>query len=316
MQLTNEELKKYYFGAYSFGETEDGYLQAFQYSVPQMEYFKEVSDFWYDRCMASSAKTLEFHTTATEISFDYKIVWIGSLDSIELAVDGLISQIHYMKDLEKEGKLTYTLPEGSKNITIYLPADATVLVKNLRINAKADVPQKNGKVLWLGDSITQGFGPLRSAHTYVSVANRLLNYDIINQGIGGYVYDKKSLMKMEGYMPDKIIVSLGTNQYGTESMVDIEEYYERLMEVYGTGIPVLCITPIWRGDSLEGLPTLKRFCNNLTEICQKYQNIQIVNGFELVPHLSEYFLDNLHPNGLGSEIYGRNLVLEIQSLGF
>lgn len=97
----------------------------------------------------------------------------------------------------------------------------------------------------MGDSITQGFGPLRSAHTYVSVANRLLNYDIINQGIGGYIYDKNVLVNMEGYSPDKIIISLGTNQYGTESMKDVEEYYERLSEVYGDR-PVLCITPIWR----------------------------------------------------------------------
>lgn len=316
MRLTNEELKKFYFGAYSFRETEDGFLQAFQYSVPQMEYFKGASDFWYERCMASTAKTVEFITTATEISFDYKIIWIGSTDTFELAVDGLVSQIYYVKDLEKEGRLTFTLPEGSKNAIVYFPADETVLVKNFEINAKVEVPKKNGKVLWIGDSITQGFGPLRSSQIYVSVANRLLNYDIINQGIGGYVYDKKSMMKMEGYMPDKIIVSLGTNQYGTKSMIDVEEYYEQLMKIYGNKIPVLCITPIWRGDSLEGLPTLEKFCDNVKKICEQYSNIKIVDGFKLVPHLSEYYLDNLHPNSLGAEIYGRNLVLAIQELGF
>ena len=30
----------------------------------------------------------------------------------------------------------------------------------------------------------------------------------------------------------------------------------------------------------------------------------------------EYYLDNLHPNGLGTEVYGRNLVEEIRRLGF
>ena len=316
MDITNDELKKYYFGAYSFSETEDGYLQAFQYSAPQMEYFKAADEFWYDRCMASTSKTLEFNTSATEISFEYKIIWIGSLDTFELAVAGQITQIFYVKDLEEKGKLVFSLPEGSKNAVIYLPADATVLIKNFAMNAKADAPQKKEKVLWLGDSITQGYGPLRSAHTYASVANQLLHYDVINQGIGAYVYDKKSLMRMEGYMPDKIIVSLGTNQYGTESMVDIEEYYERLMEVYGNEIPILCITPIWRGDSIEGIPTLIRFCDNVKKICRKYANIKIVDGFTMVPHLSEYYLDDLHPNALGAEMYGRNLVLAIQNLGF
>ncbi len=48
--MTNEELKKYYRGAYSFAETEDGWLQAFQYTKEQMEYFKNAFDFWYSGC--------------------------------------------------------------------------------------------------------------------------------------------------------------------------------------------------------------------------------------------------------------------------
>lgn len=316
MKLTNEELKKYYYGAYSFKETNDGYLQAYQYTDAQMDYFREVSDFWYERCYASTSKTIEFVTEATKVSFDYKIIWIGSLDSFEVAVDGIVTQIVYVKDIDKEGKIEFDLPAGSKQVTIYLPADATVVIKDFEVNAEIDKVIKNAKVLWLGDSITQGYGPLRSSCTYVSVANRILNYDIINQGIGGYVYDKKSLMKMDGYNPDKLIVSLGTNQFGCETMVDIEEYYERLFEIYGKDIPVLCIIPIWRGDVENGEPTLIKFCENLKKIVARYSNIQMVEGWKLVPHLPEYFLDNLHPNQLGAEVYGRNLVAEIQKLGF
>lgn len=316
MKLTNEELKKYYWGAYSFKETEDGYLQAFQYTDEQMAYFKGASDFWYERCYASTSKTIEFITEATRLSFDYKIIWMGSPDSFEVTVDGIVTKIYYVKDIEKEGRLEFELPEGSKNVIVYLPADATALIKNFEIDAEIDRVCKNAKVLWLGDSITQGYGPLRSSCTYVSVANRILNYDIVNQGIGGYVYDKNSLMKMEGYMPEKLIVSLGTNQFGCETMKDIEEYYERLFEIYGKDIPVLCIIPIWRGDVENGEPTLIKFCENLKKIVARYSNIQMVEGFKLVPHLPEYFLDNLHPNQLGAEVYGRNLVQEIQRLGF
>ena len=315
MIISNEQLKKIYRGAYFFAETEDGYLQSFQYSKAQMDYFAGAFDFWYDRCMASSAKTLEFTTEATKISFDYKIIWTGSPDSFELCVDGLITDIVYVKDIKAEGSISFTLEGGKKNVIIYLPADATVLIKNFESNMDVVPVEKGEKVLWLGDSITQGFGPLRSAQTYVSVANRLLGYDIINQGIGGYVYDKKSLMIMEGYRPNKIIVALGTNQYGTESMKDIEEYYEVLTDIY-KDIPVLCITPIWRGDNLNGLPTLISFCNKLKDIVKKYKTVTVVDGFKLVPHLPEYFLDKLHPNQLGSEVYGRNLVEAIKELGF
>ena len=316
MILTNDELKKIYFGAYRFEETLDGYLQAFQYSREQMDYFKNAFDFWFERCDASTGKTLEFTTEAEAFSLDYKIIWVGSEDSIELAIDSQISDIRYIRDIDKEGRLTFSLPAGSKKVTLYLPADATALIRNFEIDKPVIPAQKGSKVLWLGDSITQGFGPLRTACTYVSVANRILNYDIINQGIGGYVYDKNVLMNMEGYNPEKIIVSLGTNQFGCETMKDIEEYYERLMEVYGNTIPVLCITPLWRGDVPDGYETLSAFCDKLKAIAGKYSNVKIVEGFKLVPHLPEYYLDNLHPNCLGAEIYGRNLVNEIERLGF
>ena len=316
MILTNEELKTIYFGAYELEETSDGYLQAFQYSKEQVEYFKGAFEMWYERCTASSAKTLEFTTLATTISFDYKFIWKCSLDSFELMVDGLITDIAYVEDIADEGTITWNLPEGEKDVIIYLPADATVLIRNFAVDATVKRAVKNEKVLWLGDSITQGYGPLRSSHTYVSVANRILNYDILNQGIGGYIYDKNSLMKMDGYTPDKIIVALGTNQYGDETMTAVEEYYERLIEIYGNEIPILCITPLWRGDSPEGIPTLIAYCEKIKKIVLQYKNIRVIEGMKLVPHLPEYFLDNLHPNCLGCEWYGRNLVKEIQKMGF
>ena len=306
--MTNKELQSIYHGAYFFEELEGGWLQAFQYSKEQMEYFKGAFDFWYDRCMASTAKTLELNTDATVISFEYKFLWKGSEDSFELAIDGLISEIKYVKELKNEGKLLWELPAGKKNVIIYFPADATVVIRNFELDGSYSPVQKKEKVLWLGDSITQGFGPLRSACTYVSVANRLLNYEIINQGIGGYVYDKKSLLKMPGYNPDKIIVALGTNQFGSETMKDVEEYYETLIGLYGKAIPIFCISPIWRGDQPEKQQTFERFCQNVKKIAGSYSNVKVIDGFKLVPHLPEYYLDNLHPNALGCQEYALNLV--------
>ena len=314
--ISNQELQRIYCGAYSFRETEDGYLQAFQYTEAQMAYFRSAFDFWYDRCMASTAKTLELITDARAIAFDYRFIWQGSQDSFEAAVDGQIVDIRYVRELPQEGRLSFALPAGRKRVTVYLPADATVLIRACSIDGAWEPVPKGPRVLWLGDSITQGYGPLRSGQTYVSVANRLLNWDIINQGIGGYVYDKGSLMPMEGYSPEKLVVALGTNQFGCETMQAVEEYYETLLGLYGAEIPILCITPLWRGDVQDGLPTLRRFCAKLMEIVSRYPNIVPVDGFSLVPHLPEYFLDKLHPNALGAEVYGRNLVEAIRRLGF
>ena len=316
MTLTNEELKNIYFGAYEFEETEDGYLQAFQYSKKQREYFKGAFEFWYERCSASTAKTLEFTTSASRLSFDYRIIWKGSPDTFELVVDGFVCGIAYVKNIMDTGTIGWELPEGEKNVVIYLPDDATALIRNFTADAKVVRAEKNEKVLWLGDSITQGYGPLRSSYTYVSVANRILNYDIINQGIGGYIYDKGSLMKMEGYDPDKIIVALGTNQYRDENMSAVEEYYSTLMDIYGDEIPVLCITPVWRGDSFDGMPILMSFSDKVKKIAGQYRNVRVIDGMKMIPHFSDYYLDNLHPNCLGCEVYGRNLADAIRNMGF
>lgn len=315
MLLTNQELQRIYFGAYRFTETEDGYLMAHQYTEKQEEYFKGALDFWYERCTASTAKTLEFVTEATRVSFDYQLLWVGSEDSIELCVDGLITEIRYVKDLSRKGTIVFDMPDGEKNVIVYLPSDALAVIRNFEINAACRPAEKGEKVLWLGDSITQGYGPLRSSQTYVSVANRLLNYDIINQGIGGYIYDSKVLTEMEGYRPDKIIIALGTNQYGTESMAEIEKYYEIITKLY-MGVPILAITPLWRGDNMDGIPTLIRFCERLKAIIEKYDVVTMVEGWKLIPHLPEYFIDNLHPNQLGTEVYAGNLVRAIKVLGF
>ena len=314
MHLNNEQLKEIYFGAYEFEETADGYLQAFQYTKKQIEYFKSAFLMWYERCTATTAKTLEFTTTARKVSLDYKIIWKGSPDSFELVVDGFVSGIVRVKDILDTGNISWDLPEGTKKVIIYLPADATVLIRNFEADAEVVRAQKNEKVLWLGDSITQGYGPLRSSCTYVSVANRILNYDILNQGIGGYVYDKNSLMKMDGYTPDRIIVALGTNQYRDTNMTAVEEYYKTLIGIYGEEIPVICITPIWRGDSFDGFPIMDEFCKKVKAIAEQYKNVKVIEGMKLVPHFPEYYLDNLHPNSLGCEMYGRNLAEAIKNL--
>ena len=315
MKLTSQQLKSISFGAYRFEEIADGYLHAIQHTKEQVTYFKSVSQFWRERCDAGNGKTLELKTKATVISFEYKFLWIGSQDSIEITSNGLPIQLYYVKDLEKEGRVEFVLPEGEKDVVIYLTADATIAIRNFEINAHYTPAKKKEKVLWLGDSITQGYGPDRSSHTYVNVANRYLNYDIINQGIGGYRYDKGSLMKMEGYTPDKIIVSFGTNQYKDDCEEIIEEYYEKLNEIYGE-TPVLCITPLWRCDEPQFKDKLVAFSETIKTVCAKYPNISVVEGFGLVPCLEEYFKDKLHPNALGAEMYGRNLALQIKKIGF
>ena len=317
LKISNDELKKYYFGAYCFEETRDGYLQAFQYSKAEVDYFRKSNEYWYPRSMASSAKTLEMITASSRISFDYKIVWQGSYDTFELFADGERCVVKKVEELSAEGRIDFTVPGKKKvrNIVIYLPVDATVIIRNFEADEELSVPSKNGKILWFGDSITQGFGPLISSGSVVSVTNRILNYEIINRGIAGYIYDAPSLME-DGLRPDKIFVSLGTNQYIFGDLSPVEEYYEKLNEIYGSGIPVFVITPVWRMDFPDDDSKNKfiLFGEGIKEICSKYDNITVIDGLKLLDAKHNYFIDDLHPNIKGAEIYGTNLAKILENI--
>ena len=62
-----------------------------------MDYFEKVSDFWFERCSASTAKTLEFKTGATKVSFDYEIIWE---DDDPASADWVQAEFDYFWDHE------------------------------------------------------------------------------------------------------------------------------------------------------------------------------------------------------------------------
>ena len=306
MLLTNEELKPLCHGGYRFEETEDGYLQHHHFSTEQLAYLKSVSEVWYCRGISCAGKTIEFVTDATEFSFEYKIGWVGTLDTIEIMIDGVVEKVFVGSELPEMGKITHTMKSGSKEVVVYLFADAQIVIKSFETNAPVKPVQKGERVLWMGDSITQGYGPYRSAHTYVNVANRILNYELLNQGLGGYKYDKNSLLPLEGFCPDKIIIAYGTNQYAQDGRECVEEYYEKLVKMY-PGIPVICITPIYRNINEELMEKFVAFSEIIKDVCSGYDNVSVIDGLKLMGHTKDYLHDDVHPNALGCEVYGRNL---------
>ena len=315
MKLSTKSIAPLIHGAYSVTERE-GYLTFSHYDEKQNEYLK-FSEFFYDRASFSSSVTIEFETDATFVSVDYKIFKVGSYDTVDLYANGVAVAIIHMKDRPDKGRLEFTLPDGKKKVVIYLPIDLNIGIKNLVIDGKWKNPKKNApKVLWMGDSITQGFGTFITSETYVNVANRVLGYEILNQGIGGYYYDEKIITPMDNFTPDKIIVSMGTNQHRSPDKKErIEKYFEALDKVYN-GIPVLAITPIWRCNPGTDMDMLVETANIIKEVAAKYPNVKVVDGFTLVPNLRDYFCDELHPNALGGELYGNNLVKAIKALKF
>ena len=48
----------------------------------------------------------------------------------------------------------------------------------------------------------------------------------------------------------------------------------------------------------------------------KYDNITVIDGFDLVPHVHECFCDKVHPNAYGYELMANNLAFIFKEIGF
>lgn len=324
MILSNKTVKKFIKGALYFTE-EKGYLTPFRYTKAQLDHMAEKSyDYgWRARAKFSGGIRMELITDSQNISFDYKASDIHERsNTIDLFIDGVLSSVYKIEDKLK-GTVHFSMPEGKKKITIYFPNESKLDIKKFSIDGKYKaIKEKSESVLIIGDSITQGAGPEISSASYLHSLTRKTGYNILGQGVGGYRYEARDLMKLDGFEPDKIIVFLGTNYYdeaclhtcGYDYKRGVADFYKRLSELYPS-TKILSITPLWRNNNVD-MKRLKWCIDTIKEECYKYPNISVVDGFMLVPNVDECFSDKVHPNAYGSELLATNLYKFMKKIKF
>ena len=319
MRLSNKTLKKLIRGACYF-EEKNGYLFSYRYSKKQIEHMsrEDYDKYWLNRALISGPQRIELKTDATELSFDYKASEAhANANTIDLYADDVLLAVYHIDDKLK-GRVTFSLPAGKKRVSVYLPCESTLQIKGFTINGRYESVKKKGpKALILGDSITQGAGPAIASLAYANGLSRRLGYDVLAQGIGGYRFEPNDLMTIDGFVPDKIIVALGTNWYNETSYdyeLNAREYYKRLCEVFA-GIPVLVITPLWRGN-VEDWERFLWCIDIIKDECKKHESIKVVDGFTLVPKVNDCFSDRVHPNAFGSLKLTDGLISAIKRLSF
>lgn len=318
MKLSNVSIKKLIKGACYF-EEKNGYLFSYHYSKEQLEYFAPL-DFWNSRSRFSAGIKLELDTDATEISLKVNAVVFGSGHStVDLYINDVAYAIYY---IEKQGISTvaYTLPEGKKRVSIYFPIDSEIGIKGLTVNGSyKSVKSKKPQVLAIGDSITQGYGAVYAGASYINVLSRLCGFEALNQAIGGYRFDEGGVQRIDGYEPDKVLIALGTNYYECPEQYDYEpeteRFFEKLNKLFGDK-RVAVVTPVWRNNNV----IWERFywcIDTIKRICAKYDNITVIDGFELIPPINECFMDDkVHPNTYGMLLMAENLAKRLKKIKF
>ena len=328
MKLTRDIFDRVLRGAYSTYEDDAGRLCTVRFTDRQKEVIAR-------RCpnniFQQAGMRLDFYTDAESITmaFEYTHFTTRIFMSVDIYEDGVMTYSYVEKNAldAKHGEFTCTFEKkGKKRVTVYLPFSLELIFENIELAGASFVEpytDYSGYIWMIGDSITHGADCERASQSYANITMRYLDLDGINQGVGGYVFCADSLdgALFEGKRPpDVITVAYGTNDWaGKEKDAfcrDVDEFFARLRELFPT-TPVLVITPVFRAGHYitTKVGSLDFARSYITESAKTYNNVYVLDGDKLVPHIYDYFRDvRLHPNDAGFFTFGQGVADALSSI--
>ena len=306
--------------AYKVIKTEEGYFPV-RFTDKQLEYYKNLSKATEDRSLCTAGICMDFYTDAECITFSYRADHFSRrYVGFDFYENGIFKR-HIEEALDtKQSTLTYPLTEkGIKRVTVYVPNLSRIRVYDLDIgNFQCIKEQPSQKLLFLGDSITQGMVALSPSLAFPTQVARALNAQSLNRGVGSAKFDVDSLDEQDKYDPDSIFIAYGINDiYQLKDIAELEnvlktadKYLYKLKNIYKHA-KVYIITPIWclRYDEDQSFKEMfDEYQKELTTLAKKYGFIP-VNGLALMPHDTKYHQDHtVHPADSGFNHIAENLL--------
>lgn len=177
-------------------------------------------------------------------------------------------------------------------------------------------------LLVLGDSIAQGFVCDDPALAWPTLLAGSLGLDVVNQGVGGQVFQPGTLFGLaQSIDPAAIVVELGANyryEPCRERLVsrDVREYLSEVSRLWGD-VPTWVLTPLWHDE--EAYPSHKMSCcaevpQLIRSQAEQFGQMHVVDGAGLLDHDPALFSDGFeHPGARGCAQVARRLELAMGS---
>lgn len=300
----------------------DGEIIFNRFTEKQMEAYS-LNEAFKVRTASPSGVCLDFYTDSEYIKLKYSVKG-KSRDWLYFDIyvnDTFTHSIGEHPVTSLEGQIDYYIPSekgAMKRLTVYIPHLVDISLRDIELSDNSNIECiqcKEKSLLSVGDSITQGMNALHPSSAYPVQLARYLGMNLLNQGVGGYIFNKDSLDANLGYQPDIITIAYGTNDWGKYTNPDdftgsVEGYMNKITEIYPKA-EIYVITPIWRGDLNEIRPMGSFFSIQaiINDVCRKHPKIHVIDGLSLVPNMSEYYGDvKLHPNDIGFMHYTMGLL--------
>jgi lysophospholipase L1-like esterase len=226
-----------------------------------------------------------------------------------MCVDGVLVAHEGKTDIiDDEGTMTFTIPAGTHLVEFYMPNLYSLRIKDMELigATKAETVRKKYRMLAFGDSITQGYDALFSSLSYANITADLLNATLVDQAIGGEVFNPGIIDGEINFEPDFITVAYGTNDFSKSTREvmerDAAEFYRRLREAFPNA-KIFAMMPIWRKDTKDKVRVLGTFEDAKAIVraaAEAQPNTVVIDCDGFVPHHSDFFSDlRLHPNDIG-----------------
>ncbi|MGW0311454.1 GDSL-type esterase/lipase family protein [Streptomyces flavidovirens] len=151
------------------------------------------------------------------------------------------------------GTLRFTeLPDGDKDVEIWLPHNETTELVELRTNAPIEPAPDRGRKVWLhhGSSISHGSDAAGPTTTWPALAASLGGVELINLGLGGSaLLDPFTARALRDTPADLISIKIGINLVNTDLMrlraftPAVHGFLDTIREGHPTA-PLLVVSPI------------------------------------------------------------------------
>lgn len=328
MKLNTSQISKMIHNVLSWSVNDGGSLHFHRFSETQRETYARESQDWAVKTHSSASATFDFITDSDYITLKFDL-YPGSSQkwgAIDLYVDGVFCDTRYAEDLSI--KLAgFSLPEGEHRVTVYFPWSAQTVVHEVHLTDGASVipVEKSLKMLCVGDSITQGYLSKFASLSYVNQVARALDGEVVNQGIGGYYFNEKTIDEsICAYQPDVILVAYGTNDYSRyETAAEYSENAGKYIRKISSLFPdakIVGILPIYRNDKNHQVRKLYRSytLEDARQILRSHY-AALPHGYVVeetgIPHIPQaYAADYLHPNEFGFSLMAQGIIRNLQQI--
>ncbi len=179
-------------------------------------------------------------------------------------------------------------------------------------------------LLVLGDSIAQGFVSGDPAATWPALLADELGLDLLNQGLGGQVFQPGSLFGLaRSIQPERIVVELGENYRYEPCRArlvtrDVRSYLLEVARLW-PGVDTTVLTPLWHDEyshpshPLSCFPGIPSF---IAAHVAPHDQMRLADGQRLLDHKASLMADGYeHPNAKGSRQVAERLLCVMRTGG-